>query len=149
KVAMSCLAMPVANRSYRPACSPMPCTTAKVICASACGHARYARVVPSAEANEPWAVSALSRAKVAETSQDLQRLLLRFEQGRRVRADPAKRVCPLGTRWALRVQTEGRRIEEDALAFDLLDHRPFRQHVLEGLTVLQPPGSEVEEAEHG
>src|SRR5450759_550451 len=128
---MPCFAMPLAKRSYRPACSPRPCTTAKVIAAPTCGHARSAILPPSADSTNPSAATALSGAKVPEASEDLERFLLGLQQRWRVRSDAAEGIRPLGARRALRVKAEGRRVEEDAFPLHLLDHRAFRQHVLQ------------------
>src|SRR5579859_2110460 len=105
-------AIPAAKSLYRPACSPSPWATAKVIFAPGCGHARKAIRVPSREPTVPAAV-AVSATEMAKAAQDLQRLLLRFEQGRRIGADSVQRVGPFGARRALRVQPEGRRVEQD------------------------------------
>src|SRR5438105_3437861 len=63
-------AIPRANRSYRPLCSPSPCTTANVIFAVGSSHARNASLVPSEELIEPCAATALSGAKVAHEDRD-------------------------------------------------------------------------------
>ena len=60
-----------------------------MILAPEMGHDRYASLVPSAELMNPLAASAPSAAKVTEATQDLQRLLLGFEQRWRVSADTA------------------------------------------------------------
>src|SRR5438132_1514811 len=99
------------------------------------GHDRYASLVPSAELMNPLlATSAPSGAKVSEPTQNLERLLLGFEQRRRVRADAAQRVSPLRAGRALGMEAKCRWIKEDPLAFDLLDHRPLGQDVFERLT---------------
>src|SRR5207244_10782089 len=115
----------------RPRYSTMPCRTATRIVASAKGHTRYASLVPSAELRWFSVARALSGAKMAEPSQNLQCLLLGLEQGGRVCPDPTQRVGPLGAGRTLRVQPKRRGIEKDALALDLFDHRALRQHVLE------------------
>src|SRR4051812_36637921 len=109
---MSNRAIPRAKRSYRPLCSPRPWTTAKVMFAIGSSQARKASLVPSAELMEPCAATALSGAKVPEPSQDLERLLFRFEQRGRIGAHPAQRVRPLWTGWAHRVEPESWWIEE-------------------------------------
>src|ERR1051326_1587104 len=121
-------AMACAKAAYRPLCSPSPWATANVWRACGCSHARYARRVPSAERTCP-SVAAVSVAKVAEAPQHLECLLLRLEQRRRVCADAVERVSPFGAWRALRMEAVGRRVEEDPFALDLLEHRPFRQHV--------------------
>src|SRR5690348_2480166 len=123
--------MPRANRSYRPLCSPWPWTTAKVIRAPGTGQARYASLVPSEEVRKPLLACAPSGAKVTEPAEDLERLLLGLEQSGGVSADPAECVGPLGARRALGMEPESRRVEEDSLALDLLDHRSFGEDVFE------------------
>src|SRR5260370_27770999 len=78
----------------------------------------------------PLAAAAVSGAKVAESAEDLERLLLRFEQGRRVSADPAQRIRPFRAGWALGVQPESGWVKENALALDLLDHWSLGEHVV-------------------
>src|ERR1700716_2136163 len=112
--------MASANAAYRPACSPRPWTTANVIPAPDRGHERYAILVPSSAAITPSAATAPA-AKMAEAPQDLERLLPGFEQGGGIGSDSIQRVSPPGAGRALRVQPERWWIEEDALAFDLLD----------------------------
>src|SRR4051812_14827317 len=114
------------------------------------GQARKASLVPSVEWRVPSRlVSALSGPKVTEAPQDLERLLLCFEQGRGVGPHPTQGVGPLGARRAQRVQPEGRRIEKDALALDLLDHRSFGEDVFERLTLRQAARVEVEASQFG
>src|SRR5437879_1620763 len=93
-------------------------------------------------------MSALS-AKVPEPSEYLERLLLGLHQGRGVGADAAQRVGPFRAGWALRVQSKGGRVEEYALALDLLDDGSLGQHVLEGLPGGQPAGVEQQPPELG
>src|SRR5438045_4268564 len=136
--------MPRANRADLPLCSPSPCTTANVRVAAESGHARKASRVPSAELKKPCVASAPSGGKVPETSQDLERFLFRLEQRRRIGSNSAKRVGPLGAGRTHRVQPERGRVEEDALAFDLLDHRSLGKHFLQGVAAGQSTGIEVE-----
>src|SRR5690348_838247 len=91
--------------------------------------------------------TAPSGAKVAEASQDLERLLLRLEEGGRVGADAAERVGPLGARRAHRVEAKCRRVEEDALALHLFDDGALGEHVLERVTAGQPAEAKVEAAQ--
>src|SRR5207237_6458111 len=98
---------------------------------------------------QPSVTTPVSAAKVPESTQDLQRFLLGLEQRRRMGADAAQRIRPLGAGRALGVQPEGRRIEEDALALDLLDYGSLRQHVLERLSAGQSPRLEVEAPQLG
>src|SRR5438477_279617 len=98
---------------------------------------------------QPSVTTPVSAAKVPESTQDLQRFLLGLEQRRRIGADAAQRIRPLGAGRALGVQPEGRRIEEDALALDLLDYGSLRQHVLERLSAGQSPRLEVEAPQLG
>src|SRR6266513_1933116 len=97
------------------------------------GHARKASFVWSDERRRPSVASAPSTAKVAEASKDLERLLLRFEQGGRVGADAEEGVGPFGTRRALGVEAECGRGEEDALGLHFLDYRPLGEDGFEGL----------------
>src|SRR5205823_8598082 len=98
----------------------------------------------SAERRVPSVATAASAAKVAKPPQNLERLLFRLEECRCVGADAAQRVRPLGAGWAHRMESEGRRIEEDPLALDLLDHGPFGEHVLGRLSAGQATETEVE-----
>src|SRR2546430_11909130 len=98
---------------------------------------------------KPLVVCAVSGAKVTESAEDLERFLLRFEKGRCVRPDTAQRVGPLGAGWALGMQPEGGWVEKDALALDLLDYRPFGEHVLERLVTGKSSAVEVETAQLG
>src|SRR5438034_119741 len=84
---------------------------------------------------------------MAESPQDLERLLLGFHQTRRVCANAVERVRPLGAGWALGVEPERGRVEKDSLALDLLDDRALGEHVLEAETVGQPATHEVEAAQ--
>src|SRR5713226_7517625 len=117
------LVIACANRSYRRAWSPRPCTTANVSSASAFGHARYDSLVPSADAIVPSRARVPSAGKVAKTFQDLERFLFSLEQRRRVGPDAEQGISPFGARRTLRVKPKRWRIEKDALALNLLDHR--------------------------
>ena len=70
------------------------------IVAPARGHARYASLAPPLDVRVAPAVAA-SATKVTEPAQDLERLLFRFQKGRRVGPHPAQRVRPFRTWWAL------------------------------------------------
>src|SRR5437868_9032275 len=118
--------------------------TAKVTVEARLGHPRYASLMPSADLTTPLVAGALSAVKVAETSKDLQRFLLRFEEGGGVGADAAQRVRPLGAWGAHRMEPEGGRIEQDPLALDLFDHRALGKDLFERVAVGQPPRLEVE-----
>ena len=91
-------------------------------------------------------MAAASLAKMAEAPQQLQRCLLGFEQGRRVGADPVQGVSPFRARRTLRMEPKRRRIEEDALAFHLFDHRSLGEHVLERDVIRQEAADEIEAA---
>src|SRR6267142_2764104 len=96
------------------------------------GQARKVSLVPSVESRVPSSVvSAPSGAKVTEASEDLQRLLLCFEQGGGVGPHAAQSVGPLGAWGAHRVESKRGRIEKDALVLDLLDDRPLGEHVFQ------------------
>src|SRR6266852_402961 len=135
KVPNPYLVMACAKRSYRRAWSPSPCTTANVSSASALGHARYESLVPSADAMVPSRARVPSAGKVPEASQDFERFLFSLEQRRRIGTDAEQRIGPLGARRTLRMQPESRRIEEDALALNFLDHGAFRKDLLKRLAV--------------
>src|SRR5689334_21492284 len=94
-------------------------------------------------------VETASVGKVAESTQDLERLLLGFHQGRRIRPNAVKRVRPLRAGWALGVEPEGRWVQEDPFAFDLLDYRAFGEHILEAQPIRQPAAYEVQAAQLG
>src|SRR5260370_14620188 len=136
--------MPRANRSWRPLCSPCPWISARVSLSSGTGQALYASLVPSGELMNPLAAAAVSGAKVAESAEDLERLLLRFEQGRRVSADPAQRIRPFRAAWALGVQPESGSVKENALALHLLNHWSLGEHVLERLAAGKAPTFEID-----
>src|ERR1700730_19090960 len=97
----------------------------------------------------PSVTSAFSAAKMPEASEDLERLLFSFKQRRGVGPDSAEGVCPLRARRTLRVKAECRRVEQNPLALDLLDHRPLRKHVLKRLPARQAPPPRHEGAEPG
>src|ERR1700682_725903 len=80
-----------------------------------------------------------SAAKVPESSQDLEGLLLGFEQGRRVGPNAAESVRPLRTGRALGMEPERRWVKEDPLPLYLLDHWSLGQYFFERLTARQPP----------
>src|SRR5713226_10293670 len=127
--------MAFAKRSYRRAWSPSPCTTANVNSAPALGHARYESLVPSADSMVPSRARVPSAGKVPEASEDLERFLFSLEQRRRVGPDAEQGISPLGARRTLRVKPESRRIKEDALALNFLDHGAFRKDLLQRLAV--------------
>src|SRR6266568_3345386 len=102
--------------------------TAKVSGAPGRDHARYAILVPSTESTKPAAEASVSAAKMPEASQDLERFLFGLQQRWRICANATQRVCPLRTLWTLRVEPERGRVEKYPFSFNLLDHRPFRQH---------------------
>src|ERR1700680_4668058 len=141
--------MPWAKRSYRPECSPRPCTTANVISAPGFGQARNTILVPSADSTAPSVASAFSAAKMPEAPKDLERFVLSLEQRRGVGPDAAQRVCPFGARGAPRMKPKCGWVEEDALALNLLDHRPLCQHVLQRLTARQTASYELQAAKLG
>src|SRR5712664_204845 len=129
------LVMACAKRSYRRAWSPSPCTTANVNSALVLGHARYESLVPSADSIVPSRARVPSAGKVPEASQDFERFLFSLEQRRRAGADAEQGISPLGTRRTLRVKPESRRIEEDPLALNFLDHGALRKDLLQRLAV--------------
>src|SRR5438445_8343909 len=104
--------MPSAKRSYRRECSPRPCTTANVTSAPALGHARYESLVPSAESIVPSRARVPSAGKVAEASEDLERLLFGVQQRRSGGPDAEVGVGPLPARGPVAVKAEGWSIEE-------------------------------------
>ena len=81
---------------------------------------------------------------MAEAAKDLECFLLSLEQGGRIGSDSVKGIRPLGARGALRVQPEGRRVEQDSLARDLFDHGPLGEDLLEGLPAGQPSVIELQ-----
>src|SRR5205085_6735115 len=99
--------------------------------------------MPSTELTSP-SVAIASVAKMAESPQDLERLLLGFHQGRRVCANAVQRVCPYRAGRALGMEPEGGRVKEDALALDLLDDRTLGEHILEAQPAGEPAPHEVE-----
>src|SRR3981081_2067705 len=84
-----------------------------------------------------------------EPSKDLECLLLRLHQCRRVGANAAEGVGPFRAWRALRVESERWGIEEDSLALNLLDDRPLGQHVLERLPGWQPARLKLQTAKLG
>ena len=78
-----------------------------------------------------------------------QRFLLGFQQAWRVGPDAVERIRPLGRGRALRMEAECGRIEEDAFAGDLFDHRTFGQHVLERITCRKAALHELEASQLG
>src|SRR5581483_8005873 len=123
--------------------------TANVSSGSPTGQARKARRVPSADVTNPSVSVSASGAKVAEPSKDLEGFLLGFEQRRSVCADAAQGVSPLGARRPLRMQAERWRVEEDALAFHLLDHGSLREHFLQRVARGEAARFELEPAQLG
>src|SRR5712692_3905896 len=114
---------------------------AKDTSAPALGQPRYEILVPSADSIVPSRARAPSAGKVAEASQDLERFLFSLQQRRG--------VGPFGARRTLRVKPKRRRVEKDALALDLLDHRPFRQHFLQRLAAREAATVEFQPAQLG
>ena len=93
---------------------------------------------PALEVNTPSAVRVVSAAKMTEAAQHLERFLFRLHEGWRIRPDSAECITPLRAGRTLGVKAEGRWIEEDALAFDLLDHGSLGKNILE-----RKPGGET------
>src|SRR5215510_1603461 len=84
-------------------------------------------------------------AQPPHRTEDLECLLLSFEECRRVSTQAAQCVPPLGRpRGSMAVQAVGGRIEEDGLTIDLLDHSSPGEQLFQGVARQQAAMAKLE-----
>src|SRR5437879_1900502 len=98
----------------------------------------------------PTATSSTPAAKIGHGAKDRERVPRGREERGRVGPEAAQPVSPLrGTGGGVRIQAMGGGIEHDRLPFDLLDHGPPRQHLLQGVARGQAAASKLQAAQLG